>query len=1000
MKNPKNIPTARELSLFEKLRVQITVVLFLSCTGFVAYGQAQLLRDINNVASDNDPNPKQLIAADSRMYFTYNNSLWRSNGSTTGTVKLKTFISISDLVTEGNTLFFSADDGITGKELWRSNGTTETTVLVKDINPGPQASSPADLLVVGRQLYFSADNGSHGRELWLSAGYERRTAMLKDIQPGPRGGDPKELRANTDGIFFTANDGKNGYEIWKSNGTAGGTIMAADVRPGDYAGSTPRHLTVSNGRLFFEAYDGGTRGRELWATNAAADGASMVKDIFAGGRSADVRNLTDVNGTLFFSADDGIHGRELWKSDGSPQGTILVKDMNPGKEGSDRSGHNVTGMGSFTNINGLLYFVAPASNNFHIFRSDGTDDGTFIVEVSFSNHPAILPQPAFTYLNGKMYFINSNDHNEGSYYPEFYLWSMPFDGTNPSMIKHLAPDDEPWNPNYKGENFPEMIAFNDHIYTFSRFKTENEETYRSIDFIRSNGTTAGTRIVKDMGESTANSNPSNFYTFKDLLYFVATPPYMPSAEVDSTFYRTDGTPQGTYAIAEMDYSDEMLGFNEKLYFTGLEQYGWGFFVTEGTRETTTVLEGTINDERPHDLTPLYGLVYYYNNYGFVKTTDGTREGIDTVASFDAVISLHNVNDQGLLQVGMERQDLWKISALGEISFVKTIRPAGYWIETPKYTFDAVIGNILYFVAHDGVHGHEIWRTDGTQAGTFMMFDLNSFDEAQDIGVENDIRSFTVYNDQLFFSALGPDSVWSLFKATGDHTYTKVVDLPQVIHSVVHRGKMYLFSGTNEMVPGTVEDQPLVKVWVSDGTSDGTEFLADIEGRGLVDHAIIGDKLYFNTKYGPQLMRTDGTVCGTFAVETGVQFAYPMEALGESLVFGAMSTGTGMEPHIYHNINDVPDPADCAQARVVANASETLTPHPNPFTEAFTMNIKGNDGDKAEVAVFTWMGSPVERFEDLAVNTEHRGIGNRWTRGRYVVRVRTKDKVETYHVVKE
>ena len=41
------------------------------------------------------------------------------------------------------------------------------------------------------------------------------------------------------------------------------------------------------------------------------------------------QNLTDVNGTLFFSAFDPQHGVELWKSDGTQAGTVLVKDINP-----------------------------------------------------------------------------------------------------------------------------------------------------------------------------------------------------------------------------------------------------------------------------------------------------------------------------------------------------------------------------------------------------------------------------------------------------------------------------------------------------------------------------------------------------------------------------------------------------------------------------------------------------------------------------------------------
>jgi len=40
------------------------------------------------------------------------------------------------------TLFFAADDGMTGRELWKTDGTPEGTVLVKDINPNPIDPDP------------------------------------------------------------------------------------------------------------------------------------------------------------------------------------------------------------------------------------------------------------------------------------------------------------------------------------------------------------------------------------------------------------------------------------------------------------------------------------------------------------------------------------------------------------------------------------------------------------------------------------------------------------------------------------------------------------------------------------------------------------------------------------------------------------------------------------------------------------------------------------------
>ena len=36
---------------------------------------------------------------------------------------------------------------------------------------------------------------------------------------------------------------------------------------------------------------------------------------------------------------------------------------------------------------------------------------------------------------------------------------------------------------------------------------------------------------------------------------------------------------------------------------------------------------------------------------------------------------------------------------------------------------AVLDNVAYFVADDGIHGNEFWRSDGTAAGTYMVKDI-------------------------------------------------------------------------------------------------------------------------------------------------------------------------------------------------------------------------------------------------------------------------------------
>ena len=67
------------------------------------------------------------------------------------------------------------------------------------------------------------------------------------------------------------------------------------------------------------------------ASNGTAAGTVLVKDINpAANADSNPRFLTNVSGTLFFTADDGVDGNELWRSNGTAAGTVLVADIIPG----------------------------------------------------------------------------------------------------------------------------------------------------------------------------------------------------------------------------------------------------------------------------------------------------------------------------------------------------------------------------------------------------------------------------------------------------------------------------------------------------------------------------------------------------------------------------------------------------------------------------------------------------------------------------------------------
>lgn len=335
--------------------------------------------------------PESLQAIGGTVFFSgYNangggRTLWKSNGGAGGTVPVAPDAARNTyprwLTEVGGTLLFS-QDAFGGRELWKSGGTANTTVLVDDIAPGSSDSEPTWITDVNGTAFFVVTPGSSGAELWKSAApYDAANTTPVKWLPNVTNFAPIGDLTNLNGILYFVAGGPNIFnDLWRSDGTPEGTYVVSDIYPGGGANIaevkaagdalffTPQtgtaaglwqtgtddgtfkvsdriatNLTDVNGTLFFSA------GGELWKCDGTGNGITLVRDINTSG-SSNPSVLTNVGGTLFFAADDGINGRELWQSDGTPEGTTLVQDLNPGFQGSSPS--------ALTEVNGTLFLVA------------------------------------------------------------------------------------------------------------------------------------------------------------------------------------------------------------------------------------------------------------------------------------------------------------------------------------------------------------------------------------------------------------------------------------------------------------------------------------------------------------------------------------------------------------------------------------------------------------------------------------------------------------------
>ncbi|MEZ5964020.1 MAG: hypothetical protein R3F56_09270 [Planctomycetota bacterium] len=696
----------------------------------------------------------------------------------------------------------------------------QTPQLLADVRPTlrPADSSPYDFVAAGSNVFFTARTSAYGRELWRCDGTATGTVRLTDLSPGPSEVRIAHLTKVGTDVVFVVGDPAGPQDLWASDGTVAGTR-----RVQAFGGSVWIIPGEAGGSVLLMTRDA------LWRTDGTTSGTVRI-DAFQGALGI-VGPAATLGSSWFFRS-----GSEIWRTDGTASGTQRIDAaarpfVDPVVVGDAICYAGATGGVNFVDATSRR-FVVPTSSPVTevatvpgrvVYVSAGVVHAFEVADLQPRQLTGTTDRAVQLIVSGSRIYFLLRDATHGQ-----ELWVS--DGT--SIGTHLVHDAEP------GPNSPQ----HDLLLPYAGGLLHS--------FTRLSGTTlvwvADTvppRFLRAFGAPIVSAATSG-----GLAWFAAD-----DGVAGRELWVSDGG-AGTRLFADLEtglvsegsYPAFFVAAADAMYFSAYDDvHGRELFVTDGTSAGTRLVVDLWPGRTSSDPVLLgwhAGVLYFvaqtaaagYQIWGSDGTAAGTRPLVSSPSTLlflarmrplDATRVLLNVDDP------VASASVW----------VSDGRTASYLTDVRPISDQVRVGSRAYIAGLVAPGKYDLMVSDGSLAGTRLVVSLNGSQDAV-------VAPVAALGERVLFTAL-IGTTHQLFVSDGTASGTQaLLPMAPIEKALTVGARTYLIEAAGPSA-----------LWVTDGTTQGTRRLADLEG-GTANLTAVDGRVLIGTTRG--VWTTDGTSAGT------------------------------------------------------------------------------------------------------------------------------------------